>query len=212
MLCRCPQRSGDRQPQVHAPGLLQSLGRASQAPPICLQGQVAGTSTPKAVDQALGTMKALSCCRMLGLVWLTRPPSRHWHSTHRLWAPLSLADFEAINRCERPLPENFNFAGDVLDQWSQKEKVPGGGLPSGAGCPFFCVLVLGPTCHFSFSSFILLGLLCLFSKLPSALPGGDLWASLGASSVPVTVVTQGPTQLSLLPSCLRVFGASKPVI
>eukprot|EP00069_Balaena_mysticetus_P010891 bmy_20953T0 len=51
------------------------------------------------------------------------PSGQCFHKGHQLWAPLTLADFEAINRCERSLPKNFNFAGDVLDQWSQKEKV-----------------------------------------------------------------------------------------
>uniref|UniRef100_A0A8C0AM98 medium-chain acyl-CoA ligase n=1 Tax=Bos mutus grunniens TaxID=30521 RepID=A0A8C0AM98_BOSMU len=54
--------------------------------------------------------------------WLTKPIGRRFHKSHQLGAPLTLADFEAINRCERSLPKNFNFAGDVLDQWSQKEK------------------------------------------------------------------------------------------
>ncbi|PNI21071.1 ACSM4 isoform 2 [Pan troglodytes] len=55
-------------------------------------------------------------------IWLTKPPGRRLHKDHQLWTPLTLADFEAINRCNRPLPKNFNFAADVLDQWSQKEK------------------------------------------------------------------------------------------
>ncbi|XP_010835714.1 PREDICTED: acyl-coenzyme A synthetase ACSM4, mitochondrial [Bison bison bison] len=55
-------------------------------------------------------------------IWLTKPIGRRFHKSHQLGAPLTLADFEAINRCERSLPKNFNFAGDVLDQWSQKEK------------------------------------------------------------------------------------------
>nr|XP_011743999.1 acyl-coenzyme A synthetase ACSM4, mitochondrial isoform X2 [Macaca nemestrina] len=55
-------------------------------------------------------------------IWLTKPPGRHFHKDRQLWTPLTLADFEAINRCNRPLPENFNFAADVLDQWAQKEK------------------------------------------------------------------------------------------
>ena len=56
-------------------------------------------------------------------IWLTKLSGQRFHKSHQLGAPLTLADFEAINRCERSLPENFNFAGDVLDQWSQKEKV-----------------------------------------------------------------------------------------
>ncbi|KAL0612604.1 Acyl-coenzyme A synthetase ACSM4, mitochondrial [Plecturocebus cupreus] len=55
-------------------------------------------------------------------IWLTKPPGRHLHKDLQLWTPLTLADFEAIHRCERALPKNFNFAADVLDQWSQKEK------------------------------------------------------------------------------------------
>ncbi|XP_064448831.1 acyl-coenzyme A synthetase ACSM4, mitochondrial isoform X2 [Mirounga angustirostris] len=55
-------------------------------------------------------------------IWLAKPTGRYLHKDHQLWAPLTLADFEAINRCEKSLPKNFNFAGDVLDQWSQKEK------------------------------------------------------------------------------------------
>ncbi|XP_032699861.1 acyl-coenzyme A synthetase ACSM4, mitochondrial isoform X2 [Lontra canadensis] len=55
-------------------------------------------------------------------IWLARPAGRYLHNDHQLWSPLTLADFEAINRCEKSLPKNFNFAGDVLDQWSQKEK------------------------------------------------------------------------------------------
>ena len=66
--------------------------------------------------------------------WLTKPIGRRFHKSHQLGAPLTLADFEAINRCERSLPKNFNFAGDVLDQWSQKEKVQDDGPPVNAWC------------------------------------------------------------------------------
>ncbi|EPY86517.1 acyl-coenzyme A synthetase ACSM4, mitochondrial [Camelus ferus] len=60
--------------------------------------------------------------KMFRLIWLTKPSGRCFHRDHQLWVPLTLDDFEAINRCERSLPKNFNFAGDVLDQWSRKEK------------------------------------------------------------------------------------------
>ncbi|XP_019505454.1 PREDICTED: acyl-coenzyme A synthetase ACSM4, mitochondrial-like isoform X1 [Hipposideros armiger] len=69
-----------------------------------------------------GTMKIFSHCRTLRFTRLAQPPRWHLHTAHQLWAPLTLADLEAINHCERPLPKNFNFAGDVLDQWSHKEK------------------------------------------------------------------------------------------
>ncbi|XP_032956953.1 acyl-coenzyme A synthetase ACSM4, mitochondrial-like [Rhinolophus ferrumequinum] len=70
----------------------------------------------------LGAMKAFSHYQAFRFLWLARPPGRHFHRDHRLWAPLTTDDFEAIHRCERPLPKNFNFAWDVLDQWSLKEK------------------------------------------------------------------------------------------
>lgn len=68
-------------------------------------------------------MKALLHYQRLRFIWLAKPVGRHFHRGPQLWTSLTLADFEAINRCEKPLPKNFNFAADVLDQWSQKEKV-----------------------------------------------------------------------------------------
>ncbi|KAM5331644.1 acyl-coenzyme A synthetase ACSM4, mitochondrial isoform 2-T2 [Glossophaga mutica] len=71
---------------------------------------------------SLGNMKIFSLYQAFRFIWLAKPAGRHFHRDHQLEAPLTLADFEAINRCEKPLPKNFNFAEDVLDQWSQKEK------------------------------------------------------------------------------------------
>ncbi|XP_054300518.1 acyl-coenzyme A synthetase ACSM4, mitochondrial [Pongo pygmaeus] len=68
-------------------------------------------------------MKIFFRYQIFRFIWLTKPPGRHFHKDHQLWTPLTLADFEATNRCNRPLPKNFNFAADVLDQWSQKEKI-----------------------------------------------------------------------------------------
>ncbi|XP_039328107.1 acyl-coenzyme A synthetase ACSM4, mitochondrial isoform X2 [Saimiri boliviensis] len=67
-------------------------------------------------------MKNIFCYQTFRLIRLTKPPGRHLHKHHQLWTPLTLTDFEAIHRCERSLPKNFNFAADVLEQWSQKEK------------------------------------------------------------------------------------------
>ncbi|XP_017831409.4 acyl-coenzyme A synthetase ACSM4, mitochondrial isoform X2 [Callithrix jacchus] len=67
-------------------------------------------------------MKIFFRSQTFRFIWLTKPPGRHLHKHHQLWTPLTLADFEAIHRCERLLPKKFNFAADVLDQWSQKEK------------------------------------------------------------------------------------------
>uniref|UniRef100_A0A2K5N8F5 medium-chain acyl-CoA ligase n=1 Tax=Cercocebus atys TaxID=9531 RepID=A0A2K5N8F5_CERAT len=56
------------------------------------------------------------------IIWLTKPPGRHFHKDRQKKTPLTLADLEAINRCNRQKNKNFNFAADVLDQWAQKEK------------------------------------------------------------------------------------------
>nr|XP_003478236.1 acyl-coenzyme A synthetase ACSM4, mitochondrial [Cavia porcellus] len=67
-------------------------------------------------------MRSFFHCHLFRFIWFTKPSIRSFHRGHQLWAAMTSADFEAINRCDRPLPKNFNFAGDVLDQWSQKEK------------------------------------------------------------------------------------------
>ncbi|EHB13212.1 Acyl-coenzyme A synthetase ACSM4, mitochondrial [Heterocephalus glaber] len=67
-------------------------------------------------------MKSFLHCRLFRFIWVTQPSVWSFHRDARLWAAMTPADFEAINRCDRLLPKNFNFAGDVLDQWSQKEK------------------------------------------------------------------------------------------
>ncbi|XP_048350552.1 acyl-coenzyme A synthetase ACSM4, mitochondrial-like [Sphaerodactylus townsendi] len=61
-------------------------------------------------------------------LWAPRPiwnPKLLWKSFRkdgRASASLDLAELEAINRCEKEVPEYFNFANDVLDKWSQIEK------------------------------------------------------------------------------------------
>ncbi|XP_027539430.1 acyl-coenzyme A synthetase ACSM4, mitochondrial-like isoform X3 [Neopelma chrysocephalum] len=47
---------------------------------------------------------------------------RLFHQYHKTFAPLNFSDYEAIGRCEKQVPEYFNFASDVLDKWSQIEK------------------------------------------------------------------------------------------
>ncbi|KAI4531659.1 hypothetical protein MG293_018173, partial [Ovis ammon polii] len=77
---------------------------------------------PHKLTKPFGTMKIFFRYQTFRFIWLTKLSGQRFHKSHQLGAPLTLADFEAINRCERSLPKNFNFAGDVLDQWSQKEK------------------------------------------------------------------------------------------
>lgn len=86
-------------------------------------------------------------------IWFAKPSGRHFHKDHQLWGPLTLADFEAINRCEMSLPKNFNFAKDVLDQWSQKEKVQ---MMGSISCLRSIVLSLSELCSkVRLSSFML---------------------------------------------------------
>uniref|UniRef100_A0A663EP22 Uncharacterized protein n=1 Tax=Aquila chrysaetos chrysaetos TaxID=223781 RepID=A0A663EP22_AQUCH len=49
---------------------------------------------------------------------------RLFHQYHKTFSPLNFSDYEAISCCEQEVPEYFNFASDVLDKWSQIEKVP----------------------------------------------------------------------------------------
>lgn len=107
-------------------------------------------------------------------IWLTKPPGRHFHKDRQLWTPLTLADFEAINRYNSPLPKNFNFAADVLDQWAQKEKVYDDGLPVDAWCPLISQSSISLFCSLPLNSNALfhpLGFHCLFSNCPPLSPG-----------------------------------------
>ncbi|XP_062999608.1 acyl-coenzyme A synthetase ACSM4, mitochondrial-like [Elgaria multicarinata webbii] len=55
-------------------------------------------------------------------IWNLQPLCRSFRKDTRAWASLDLLDYEAINRCEKEVPEYFNFASDVLDQWAEVEK------------------------------------------------------------------------------------------
>lgn len=131
----------------------RASGRHSHSPPSLPTGRVLLPHMyPNTVP--LGIMKLFSCSQVFRSTWLTRPPGRLFHKVHGLCAPLTLADFEAINLCERPVPKNFNFAGDVLDQWSQKEKVDDDKPRLDARCPsvfLFCDLLRIFNSFFHFS-------------------------------------------------------------
>ncbi|XP_054570109.1 acyl-coenzyme A synthetase ACSM4, mitochondrial-like [Eptesicus fuscus] len=122
----CCQVSEKKDSIVHGEYLrgrqpLRSEAREAHAEAAASQQQ-AMTAVVPLCSQSPGAMRIPSGCWALGRLWLAPPVRRRLHAGPRLLAPLSLADCEAINRCERPLPERFNFAGDVLDQWAQKEK------------------------------------------------------------------------------------------
>uniref|UniRef100_A0A452GQP3 Uncharacterized protein n=1 Tax=Gopherus agassizii TaxID=38772 RepID=A0A452GQP3_9SAUR len=68
-------------------------------------------------------MKTLFKLRILQSVWTPQSPSRLFHKDNRRLVSQIVSHYESINRCEQELPEHFNFASDVLDKWSQLEKV-----------------------------------------------------------------------------------------
>lgn len=53
---------------------------------------------------------------------ILRSPCRLFHGCNRLLTSQIISYYDSVNRCEKELPEYFNFASDVLDKWSQLEK------------------------------------------------------------------------------------------
>ncbi|NXF03000.1 ACSM3 synthetase, partial [Smithornis capensis] len=49
-------------------------------------------------------------------------PCRSFHGYNRLLTSQITSYYESIHQYKKELPEYFNFASDVLDQWSQLEK------------------------------------------------------------------------------------------
>ncbi|NXL60321.1 ACSM3 synthetase, partial [Chordeiles acutipennis] len=62
------------------------------------------------------------CLQILG------SPCRLFHGCNRLFTSQIISYYDSINQCKKELPEYFNFASDVLDEWSQLEK--DGGRPA----------------------------------------------------------------------------------
>ncbi|XP_075292581.1 acyl-coenzyme A synthetase ACSM3, mitochondrial isoform X4 [Opisthocomus hoazin] len=56
------------------------------------------------------------CLRIL------RSPCRLFHGCSRLLTSQIISYYDSVNQCKKELPEYFNFASDVLDEWSQLEK------------------------------------------------------------------------------------------
>ncbi|NWQ69953.1 ACSM3 synthetase, partial [Neopipo cinnamomea] len=50
---------------------------------------------------------------------------RSFHGCNRLLTSQIISHYDSINQYKKELPEYFNFASDVLDEWSQLEKVDG---------------------------------------------------------------------------------------
>lgn len=68
-------------------------------------------------------MKILHEFQVLRSPWSIQTLHRLFHQYPKTLAPLNFSDYEAINRNEQEVPEYFNFASDVLDNWSRIEKV-----------------------------------------------------------------------------------------
>ncbi|KAM6250118.1 acyl-coenzyme A synthetase ACSM3, mitochondrial-like [Porphyrio hochstetteri] len=66
--------------------------------------------------------------RMLIKSWIPqclqtlRLPCRLFHGYNRLLTSQIISHYDSINQCKKELPEYFNFASDVLDEWSRLEK------------------------------------------------------------------------------------------
>uniref|UniRef100_A0A8B9TB99 medium-chain acyl-CoA ligase n=1 Tax=Anas platyrhynchos TaxID=8839 RepID=A0A8B9TB99_ANAPL len=58
----------------------------------------------------------------LNCLQILRSPCRLFHGCNRLLTSQVISYYDSVNRCEKELPEYFNFASDVLDKWSQLEK------------------------------------------------------------------------------------------
>ncbi|XP_068062998.1 acyl-coenzyme A synthetase ACSM4, mitochondrial-like isoform X2 [Anomalospiza imberbis] len=55
-------------------------------------------------------------------LWILRSPSRTFHGNNRLLISQIISHYESINQGKKELPEYFNFASDVLDEWARLEK------------------------------------------------------------------------------------------
>ncbi|XP_063270434.1 acyl-coenzyme A synthetase ACSM4, mitochondrial-like isoform X4 [Prinia subflava] len=55
-------------------------------------------------------------------LWTLKSPSRTFHGNSRLFTSQILSYYESINQGKKELPEYFNFANDVLDEWARLEK------------------------------------------------------------------------------------------
>ncbi|KAM6197273.1 acyl-coenzyme A synthetase ACSM4, mitochondrial-like [Sarcoramphus papa] len=53
---------------------------------------------------------------------ILRSPCRLFHGCNRLLTSQIISYYDSINQCKNELPEYFNFASDVLDEWSRLEK------------------------------------------------------------------------------------------
>ncbi|NXV72144.1 ACSM3 synthetase, partial [Atlantisia rogersi] len=68
------------------------------------------------------TMRTLLKSRIPQCLQTLRSPCRLFHGYNRLLTSQIISHYDSINQCKKELPEYFNFASDVLDEWSRLEK------------------------------------------------------------------------------------------
>lgn len=68
-------------------------------------------------------MKLLFKLQNLKSSWILKPSKRTFRGHPRLLASDVYSQYESIRRGEQEIPKYFNFASDVLDKWSEIEKV-----------------------------------------------------------------------------------------
>lgn len=68
---------------------------------------------------------AMKICKLRTLksLWTLKPPCRTFHGHPRLLVSDVHSQYESVRRGEQEIPKYFNFASDVLDKWSEIEKV-----------------------------------------------------------------------------------------
>ncbi|XP_029432375.1 acyl-coenzyme A synthetase ACSM3, mitochondrial-like isoform X1 [Rhinatrema bivittatum] len=68
-------------------------------------------------------MKILLKCKQFRALWPPLASCRLFSKDCKVLAPQNFSDYESIRHAYKPeAPEYFNFAGDVLDKWAEKEK------------------------------------------------------------------------------------------
>lgn len=59
----------------------------------------------------------------LKLLWALKPPNRTFLGHPRLLSSDVHSQYESVRQGKQEIPKYFNFASDVLDKWSEIEKV-----------------------------------------------------------------------------------------
>lgn len=75
--------------------------------------------------QHLHTSSAMKIFKLpiLKSLWTQKPLYRTFHGHSKLLASDVYSQYQAVRRGEQEIPKYFNFASDVLDKWTEIEKV-----------------------------------------------------------------------------------------